>query len=80
VPRCAIMVVMEPVNVDGVRRIINVSPEEMSDDKIRLALVRLEVAAEEALSAQEHEEHIRRFAAALERAQVIRGTADDWSE
>ena len=30
----------DPINVDGVRRLLNVSPESMSDDDIRRVLVR----------------------------------------
>lgn len=62
---------MEPVNVAGVRRLINASPAQLSDEDIRLALVRLSCAADEAASADEQAERIRRFAAAMDRVRVI---------
>jgi hypothetical protein len=43
----------------------------MSDDDIRLALVRMDLAAQEALTDEEHEGRIRRFAAAMQRLRVI---------
>ncbi|HEV3485740.1 MAG TPA: hypothetical protein VG106_10055 [Vicinamibacterales bacterium] len=48
-------------------RLINVSPEEMSDDDIRLALVRLSLDVDELRSDDEHAERVRRLAAAMNR-------------
>lgn len=62
---------MQPVNVDGVRRLINASPEELSDDDIRAALVRLSCAYDAASSAGDQAEGVRRFAAAMDRVRVI---------
>jgi hypothetical protein len=53
-------------------------PDEMSDDDMRIALARMSIAADDSLSAADHGERVRRFAAALDRAVVV-DPADDGS-
>jgi hypothetical protein len=55
------------VNVDGVRRLLNGSPADMSDDDIRLALVRMAGAADAALTVEDVAGRVRRFAVAMGR-------------
>ena len=56
-----------PVNVDGVRRPLNVSPEAMSDDDIRRALAALAADYDAEKSGHEAAECARRVADALGR-------------
>jgi hypothetical protein len=57
----------QSVNVDGVRRLLNVSPSDMTDDEIRVALVRLADAANSSLPADGVAARVVRFAEAIER-------------
>jgi hypothetical protein len=57
------------LNVDGARRLLNVSPEEMSDDALRLALVRLaDDFSPPDMEPAEVAQRLRTFAEALNRA------------
>jgi hypothetical protein len=58
-----------PVNVDGVRRLLNVSPADMSDADLRRALAVLAVDYDRARPVAEVAERARRFADALARLQ-----------
>lgn len=58
---------MEPVNVDGVRRLMGVSHDEMTDHDIRVALARLSVDYSPSASAREAAERVRRVVAAIDR-------------
>lgn len=55
------------MNVDGVRRLLNVSPAEMSDDDIRRALVRYACDVDPDESVEETAAAVRRFADAMNR-------------
>lgn len=57
----------KPVNVDGVRRLLNISPAEMSDQDIRVALARLAAEYNADRTAREAAEGLRRFADAMNR-------------
>lgn len=57
----------KPVNVDGVRRLLNVSPEDMSDYEIMRALVILACEHDAERTTQEMAEGVRRFADAMNR-------------
>jgi hypothetical protein len=61
-PRMAVV----SVNVDGVRRLLNVSPEVCPDDAIRLALVRVVASADEEATPEELAKRVRHIAAALD--------------
>jgi hypothetical protein len=56
-----------PVNVDGVRRLLNVSPAEMSDADLRRALAVLAADYDCERPVAEVAERARRFADALAR-------------
>lgn len=51
--------------MDGVRRLSNVSPADMSDHDIRVALSRLAAEYDAERTAQEAAESVRRFAYAV---------------
>ena len=55
------------LNVDGVRRLLNVSPEAMSDDDIRRMLVHWSCERDPNESPAEAAEGLRRFAEAMNR-------------
>ena len=55
------------LNVDGVRRLLNASPQEMSDDDIRRTLVRWACELDADAPPQELAGSVRRFADAMNR-------------
>jgi hypothetical protein len=55
------------MNVDGVRRLLNVSPESMSDDDIRRVLVRWACDLDADEPAVATAANVRRFADAINR-------------
>jgi hypothetical protein len=62
-----IMYRMGQLSVDGVRRLIGVSHDEMSDHDIRVALARLAVDKDPSVSAREAAQRVRRVVAAIDR-------------
>ena len=60
-----------PVNVDGIRRMLNASPEEMSDEEIRRALAVLAADYNPDGAPEEVAGEARRFAEAIEQARRI---------
>jgi hypothetical protein len=71
-PPCGTILDVEdrPLNVDGLRRLLNVSPEEMSDHEIRRALAILAADSNPDGTTDEVVAEARRFADAINRAQV----------
>jgi hypothetical protein len=61
----------KPVNVDGVRRLVNVSPEDMGDHDLRVALARLAAEYEADKSAEEAAQRARTVADALNRLEPL---------
>jgi hypothetical protein len=61
----------KPVNVDGARRLLNVSPESMSDDDLRRALAVLACDFDPDGWPDEVAERARRFADALDRLESL---------
>jgi hypothetical protein len=60
-----------PVNVDGIRRMLNVSPEEMSDDDLRRALAVLAADYNPDGMPEDVAEEARRVAEAINRARLV---------
>lgn len=67
---------MEPLNVDGVRAIMGDLAGDMTDEDIRVALVRLGCERWPNASNSEVEAGIRRFAEAMTRAEVLEDPSD----
>jgi hypothetical protein len=60
-----------PVNVDGIRRLLNISPEDMSDYDIRRALAILAADRDPTGWPEEVAVGARRFADALDRLEPL---------
>jgi hypothetical protein len=61
----------QPVNVDRIRRMVNVSPEEMSDADLRRALAALAADYNPDGMPDDVAKGARRFAEAIDRARLI---------